>query len=49
MVLNFNDSNSDLLSKEVKHACLNELLDYFVKPGFSATDVVYSEVINMVS
>lgn len=48
-LFDFDDSLSEVKSKEVKRACLSELVEYFGKSGVAASDAVYIEVITMVS
>jgi len=43
------DPVSDLKSKEVKRACLNELVDYITATRGVLTEPIYPEVVKMVS
>ena len=43
------DPVSDLKSKEVKRACLNELVDYITATRGVLSEPVYPEVVRMVS
>lgn len=43
------DPVSDLKSKEIKRACLNELVDYITATRGILTEPVYSEIVGMVS
>ena len=49
VVFNFMDPVSDLKSKEVKRACLNELVDYITATRGVLTEPIYPEVVKMVS
>jgi serine/threonine-protein phosphatase 2A regulatory subunit B' len=49
VVFDFMDPVSDLKSKEIKRACLNELVDYISVTKSCLTDAVYPEIIAMVS
>ena len=48
-VFDFMDPVSDLKSKEVKRACLNELVDYITATRGVLSEPVYPEVVRMVS
>jgi len=48
-VFDFDESLSDIKSKEVKRECLSELCEYFGKAGAISTDLIYHELIAMVS
>ena len=48
VVFNFMDPVSDLKSKEVKRACLNELVDYITATRGVLTEPIYPEVVKMV-
>ena len=48
MVFNFMDPVSDLKSKEIKRACLNELVDYVTATRGVLTEPVYPEIVVMV-
>ena len=48
MVFNFMDPVSDLKSKEIKRACLNELVDYVTATRGVLTEPVYPEIVFMV-
>jgi len=43
------DPVADLKSKEIKRACLNELVDYVTATRGILTDQVYPEIVKMVS
>lgn len=43
------DPVTDLKSKEIKRACLNEIVDYISVSRSCLTEAVYPEIINMVS
>lgn len=47
-VFNFMDPVSDVKSKEIKRACLNELVDYITATRGVLTEPVYPEIIKMV-
>lgn len=49
LVFDFMDPVSDLKSKEIKRACLNELVDYITATRGVLTEPVYSEIVRMVS
>ncbi|XP_014661997.1 PREDICTED: serine/threonine-protein phosphatase 2A 56 kDa regulatory subunit epsilon isoform-like [Priapulus caudatus] len=49
MVFDFMDPVADLKSKEVKRACLNELVDYITANRGVLTEPLYPEVVRMVS
>jgi len=49
VLFDFSDCVSDLKSKEIKRACLNEIVDYITVTRNCLTDNVYPEVITMVS
>ncbi|CAM4852570.1 unnamed protein product [Rotaria socialis] len=49
VVFDFADCVSDLKSKEIKRACLNEIVDYITVTRNCLTENVYPEVITMVS
>ena len=48
VVFNFMDPVSDLKSKEVKRACLNELVDYITATRGVLMEPIYPEVVKMV-
>jgi serine/threonine-protein phosphatase 2A regulatory subunit B' len=48
-LFDFDDSLSEIKSKEVKRACLSELVEYFSKSSAVNSDAVYIEVTTMVS
>lgn len=48
VVFDFMDPVSDLKSKEVKRACLNELVDYITATRGVLAEPVYPEVVRMV-
>lgn len=48
-VFNFMDPVADLKSKEIKRACLNELVDYVTATVGILTEPVYPEIVKMVS
>jgi len=48
-MFDFEDSLSDIKSKEVKRACLAEMIDYFTKTNVVCTDIIYMEFIKMMS
>ena len=43
------DPVADLKSKEIKRACLNELVDYITATRNVLTEPVYPEIVRMVS
>jgi len=49
VVFNFMDPVADLKSKEVKRACLNELVDYITATRGVLTEPVYPEIVKMAS
>ncbi|CAF1562704.1 unnamed protein product [Adineta ricciae] len=49
VIFDFSDCVSDLKSKEIKRACLNEIVDYITVTRNYLTENIYPEVINMVS
>ncbi|CAF4960216.1 unnamed protein product [Rotaria socialis] len=49
VLFDFSDCVSDLKSKEIKRACLNEIVDYITATKNCLTDNVYPEAIAMVS
>ncbi|CAF0873854.1 unnamed protein product [Adineta steineri] len=48
-LFDFSDCVSDLKSKEIKRACLNEIVDYITVTRNCLTENIYPEVITMVS
>jgi serine/threonine-protein phosphatase 2A regulatory subunit B' len=48
VIFDFSDCVSDLKSKEIKRACLNEIVDYITVTRNCLTENVYPEVITMV-
>lgn len=48
VVFNFMDPVADLKSKEVKRACLNEIVDYITATRGVLTEPLYPEVVKMV-
>ena len=48
-VFNFMDPVADLKSKEIKRACLNELVDYVTATRGILAEPVYPEIVKMVS
>jgi serine/threonine-protein phosphatase 2A regulatory subunit B' len=48
VIFDFSDCVSDLKSKEIKRACLNEIVDYITVTRNCLTENTYSEVITMV-
>ena len=48
-LFDFDDPLTEIKSKEVKRACLSELIEYFGKSGVANTDAAYIELITMVS
>ncbi|CAF3404088.1 unnamed protein product [Rotaria sp. Silwood1] len=49
VLFDFSDCVSDLKSKEIKRACLNEIVDYITVTKNCLTENVYPEVITMIS
>ncbi|XP_029634249.1 serine/threonine-protein phosphatase 2A 56 kDa regulatory subunit epsilon isoform isoform X1 [Octopus bimaculoides] len=49
LVFDFMDPVSDLKSKEIKRACLNELVDYITATRGILTEPVYSEIVGMIA
>ena len=49
VVFDFMDPVTDLKSKEIKRACLNELVDYITATRNVLTEPVYPDVVRMVS
>ena len=49
VVFDFMDPVADLKSKEIKRACLNELVDYITATRGVLTEPVYPEIVKMVS
>jgi serine/threonine-protein phosphatase 2A regulatory subunit B' len=49
IVFDFMDPVTDLKSKEIKRACLNEIVDYITVTKSCLTEPVYPEIIAMVS
>ncbi|CAF1011984.1 unnamed protein product [Adineta ricciae] len=49
VIFDFSDCVSDLKSKEIKRACLNEIVDYITVARNCLTENIYPEVILMVS
>ncbi|CAF1354030.1 unnamed protein product [Adineta steineri] len=49
VIFDFSDCVSDLKSKEIKRACLNEIVDYITVTRNCLTENIYPEVITMVS
>jgi serine/threonine-protein phosphatase 2A regulatory subunit B' len=49
VVFDFMDPVSDLKSKEVKRACLNELVDYITATRGVLSEPAYPEVVRLVS
>ncbi|CAF0965509.1 unnamed protein product [Rotaria sordida] len=49
VIFDFSDCVSDLKSKEIKRACLNEIVDYITVTRNCLTENIYPEVIAMVS
>lgn len=49
VVFDFMDPVTDLKSKEIKRACLNEIVDYISMAKSCLTEAVYPEIIAMVS
>ena len=47
-VFNFMDPVADLKSKEIKRACLNELVDYVTATRGILAEPVYPEIVKMV-
>ena len=48
VIFDFSDCVSDLKSKEIKRACLNEIVDYITVTRNCLTENVYPEIISMV-
>ena len=48
LIFHFSDCVSDLKSKEIKRACLNEIVDYITVTRNCLTENIYPEVITMV-
>lgn len=48
VVFDFMDPVSDLKSKEIKRACLNELVDYITATRNVLTEPTYPEIVRMV-
>ena len=48
LIFDFSDCVSDLKSKEIKRACLNEIVDYITVTRNCLTENIYPEVITMV-
>ncbi len=48
VIFDFSDCVSDLKSKEIKRACLNEIVDYITVTRNCLTENIYPEVITMV-
>merc|ERR1712142_420398 len=48
LVFDFMDPVSDLKSKEIKRACLNELVDYITATRGVLTEPVYPEIVEMI-
>lgn len=48
VVFDFMDPVTDLKSKEIKRACLNELVDYITATRNVLTEPVYPEIVRMV-
>jgi len=48
VIFDFSDCVSDLKSKEIKRACLNEIVDYITVTRNYLTEPIYPEVITMV-
>ena len=49
VVFDFMDPVADLKSKEIKRACLNELVDYITATRNVLTEPAYPEIVRMVS
>lgn len=49
VVFNFMDPVADLKSKEIKRACLNELVDYVTANKGVLTEQVYPEIVKMIA
>ena len=49
VVFDFMDPVADLKSKEIKRACLNELVDYITATRGVLTEPTYPEIVKMVS
>jgi len=48
LIFDFSDCISDLKSKEIKRACLNEIVDYITVTRNCLTENIYPELILMV-
>ncbi len=48
VIFDFSDCVSDLKSKEIKRACLNEMVDYITVTRNCLTENIYPEAITMV-
>lgn len=48
LIFDFSDCISDLKSKEIKRACLNEIVDYITVTRNCLTENIYPELITMV-
>ena len=48
VIFDFSDCVSDLKSKGIKRACLNEIVDYITVTRNCLTENVYPEIISMV-
>ncbi len=49
VVFDFMDPVADLKSKEIKRACLNELVDYITATRGVLTEAIYPEAVKLVS
>lgn len=49
MVFDFNDASQELQGKQIKAQTLHEMLDYITSQRGVITEVVYPEVVGMVS
>jgi serine/threonine-protein phosphatase 2A regulatory subunit B' len=49
VVFNFMDPVADLKSKEIKRACLNEIVDYITATRGVLTEPVYPEIVKMIA
>ncbi|CAF3240131.1 unnamed protein product, partial [Rotaria sp. Silwood2] len=49
VLFDFSDCVSDLKSKEIKRACLNEIVDYITVTKSCLTENVYPELVTMIS
>ena len=49
VLFDFSDCISDLKSKEIKRACLNEIVDYITVTKGCLTEAIYPDIVNMVS